>query len=68
MAHGETDLATACREYALTQRGKGIVILVSDFLDRRGYEGALRYLLMRKSDIVAVHVLAPDEVRPGPHS
>jgi len=61
-----TCLEKACRDFALTNRGGGIVILVTDFLDRAGFESGLRYLLAggRSTEIYVFHVLAPQEVEP----
>ena len=66
-AKGEfTDLGRACREFAHAQRGGGIVIFISDFLDRSGFEPALRYLLMhsRTTEIFVFHLLAEEELNP----
>ncbi len=61
-----TDLSVACRRFAQSLRGGGIVVLVSDLLDRQGFEGALRYLLAagRASEILVFHVLSPEELSP----
>src|SRR4029078_2112956 len=48
---GETDLKSAAREFAIRHAGKGVVVVISDFLDKHGYEDALRYLLARNMDI-----------------
>ena len=37
---------------------------VADFMDKRGYEDALRYLLAREMDLYVVHVLSREEVEP----
>src|SRR5262245_20842796 len=44
---GSGDLNAACREFAIRHAGKGVVVVISDFLDRHGYQEALRYLLAR---------------------
>jgi uncharacterized protein (DUF58 family) len=61
---GQSDLTAAAREFAIRHAGKGIVVVVSDFLDKRGYQDALRYLLARSMDIYVVHVLSHEEVEP----
>lgn len=63
-AEGPTGLAAACRRFAMRRQGKGIVAVVSDFLDKRGYEEALKLLLGRKYDVVVCQVLAPEDVDP----
>jgi uncharacterized protein (DUF58 family) len=59
-----SDLTAACREFAIRHSGKGVVVVISDFLDKRGYQEALRYLLARNMDIYVVHVLSREEVNP----
>ena len=61
---GSSDLTAACREFAIRHAGKGVVVVISDFLDKRGYQEALRYLLARNMDIYVVHVLSQEEVTP----
>lgn len=61
---GESDLTAAARDFALRQGGKGVVVVISDFLDKRGYENAFRYLLARKMDVFVIHVLSREEVEP----
>jgi uncharacterized protein (DUF58 family) len=61
---GSGDLNAACREFAIRHVGKGVVVVISDFLDKRGYQEALRYLLARNMDIYVVHVLSQEEVNP----
>jgi hypothetical protein len=39
-------------------------VLLTDLLDKQGYEGALRYLLARDLDIYVIHILAPEELDP----
>lgn len=61
-----TNLEKACRDFCLTNRGGGIVVLVSDFFDRSGFESGLRYLLAgaRSTEIYVFHVLSPQEIEP----
>jgi uncharacterized protein (DUF58 family) len=63
-ASGASDLTAAAKAFAIKHSGKGIVVVVSDFLDKRGYENALRYLLARNMDIYVIHVLSQEEVEP----
>ncbi|RUL81245.1 DUF58 domain-containing protein [Tautonia sociabilis] len=63
-AVGTSDLTAAARSFAIKHPGKGIVVVISDFMDKRGYEDALRYLLARNMDIYVVHVLSREEVEP----
>jgi uncharacterized protein (DUF58 family) len=63
-ASGSSNLTAAAKAFAVKHSGKGIVVVVSDFLDKRGYEEALRYLLARNMDIYVIHVLSKEEVEP----
>ncbi|MFI5455068.1 MAG: DUF58 domain-containing protein [Isosphaerales bacterium] len=63
-ASGRSDLTASAREFAIRHAGKGVVVVISDFLDRRGYQDALRYLLARNMDIYVIHVLSQEEVDP----
>jgi hypothetical protein len=63
-ASGESDLRSAAKAFAIKHSGKGIVVVISDFLDKHGYEEALRYLLARNMDIYVIHVLSKEEVEP----
>ena len=61
---GSSDLTQAAREFAIRHAGKGVVVVISDFLDKRGYQDALRYLVARNMDIYVVHVLSQEEIDP----
>ena len=62
---GATDLTTTLREFVLRHKTPGVVLVLSDFLDRRGHDAALRMLAMRRCDAICVHILSPDEVDPN---
>jgi uncharacterized protein (DUF58 family) len=61
---GPSDLTRAMRAFTLRCSGKGVVILLSDFMDKGGFEDALRYLIARQLDVYVIHVLAPEEINP----
>jgi uncharacterized protein (DUF58 family) len=63
-ASGSSDLTAAAKAFAIKHAGKGIVVVVSDFLDKQGYQDALRYLLARDMDIYVIQVLSREEVEP----
>jgi uncharacterized protein (DUF58 family) len=63
-ADGSSDLTASIKSFAIKHPGKGIVVVISDFLDKRGYQDALRYLLARNMDIYVIHVLSKEEVEP----
>ena len=62
-AAGPTDLVAACRHALAQVTGRGVIVLVSDLLDP-GAERALRDLAGTGSEVIVLHVLAPDEVTP----
>ncbi len=61
---GASNMTAACKRFAVRHPQKGVLILLSDFLDKGGFEQGIRYLLGRQLDIYAVHVLCPDEIEP----
>ncbi len=61
---GASNLTQACKQFAIRHSGKGVVVVISDFLDKNGYEDALRYLLARNLDLYVIHVLSQEEVEP----
>jgi len=58
------DLARSVRDFTLRNPGKGIVVLLTDLMDKGGYEPALRYLAARQMDVYVVHVLSGEELDP----
>lgn len=58
-------LAEGVKSFCLRNSGKGIVVLISDLMDKSGYEGALRYLLAQDMDIYVIHVLSAEEIEPS---
>jgi len=60
-----TDLPEALREFAIRTRHRGVVVVISDFLDPHGYQAAIQALLSCHFDVNAIQVLTPDEVRPA---
>ena len=61
---GGSHLAESAKSFAIKNSGKGVVVVLSDFMDKAGYEEALRYLVTRNMDIYAVHILSQEEVEP----
>jgi uncharacterized protein (DUF58 family) len=61
---GPSHLAEACRRFALSHRQKGVLVILSDFFDKGGYENGLRYVASGKYDLFCVQVLAPQEIEP----
>jgi uncharacterized protein (DUF58 family) len=57
-------LAAGVKDFCLRNSGKGILVLISDLLDKSGYEPALRCLLAQDLDVYVIHVLSPEELDP----
>ncbi|HNQ24705.1 MAG TPA: DUF58 domain-containing protein [Phycisphaerae bacterium] len=62
---GESDLTATARQFAVRHPQPGVVLLLSDFIDKGGYEQGLRYLLGRRYDLYAVQILSPEEMEPN---
>ncbi|HZT80019.1 MAG TPA: DUF58 domain-containing protein [Gemmataceae bacterium] len=61
---GPSDLKQALKTFSLKSSGKGIVVLLSDLMDKGGYEDALRYLVARQMDIYVIQILSQEEIEP----
>lgn len=57
---GKTQINEAVRRSSF--HGRGICILISDFLDPEGIDEAIRYLTFRKQEVLLIQVLAREEV------
>src|SRR5262249_3383528 len=57
-------LRGALRTFSLAGSGRGVVVLLSDFLDKAGYADGMRFLAARQLDVVAIQVLAREEIDP----
>jgi uncharacterized protein (DUF58 family) len=62
---GPGDLRAALRAFSLAGTGRGVVVLVSDFLDKGGYAEGMRFLAARQFDVIVIQVLAREELDPG---
>src|SRR5439155_1617131 len=61
---GPSDLRQALRTFSLKCSGKGIVVLLSDMMDKGGFADALRYLVARQLDIYVIQILSQEEIEP----
>ncbi len=57
-------LAEGVKNFCIRNTGRGIVVLLSDLMDKTGYETALRYLLSRDLDVYVIQVLSAAEIDP----
>jgi len=63
-SHRAGDLAAALKSFGLSSRGKALVVVISDFLDKGDLKAALRYLPPDRFDAYLLHLLSPQEVDP----
>lgn len=61
---GLSHFDTACRQLASGRIGSGVMIVLSDFLFKEGYDSGLRRLIGRQYDLYAIQVLCPQELSP----
>jgi uncharacterized protein (DUF58 family) len=61
---GATDFDKACRQLESSRIGSGLMIVISDFLFKEGYESGLRRLSTPRYDLYAIQVLSPQELKP----
>jgi len=57
-------LVDGVKNFCLRNTGKGILVLISDLMDKSGYESALRFLLAQQMDVYVVQVLSQEEIDP----
>ncbi|MFG0257955.1 MAG: DUF58 domain-containing protein [Phycisphaerales bacterium JB043] len=62
---GESRFDDGARRIALTRTGKGVMIVLSDFFMKEGYEQGLRTLVGRGYDLMCVQILSPQEIDPS---
>jgi len=57
-------LSEGVKNFCLRNSGKGVVVLISDLMDKTGYEQALRYFVSHQVDCFVIHVLSQEELEP----
>ncbi len=57
-------LAAGVKNFCLRNPGKGIVVLLTDLMDKTGYEAALRYFVSHEMDCYVVQLLSQEELEP----
>jgi uncharacterized protein (DUF58 family) len=63
-AAGTSRFEKACRQIVTGRVGAGVMIVLSDFLLKEGYEGGLRRLVGGRYELYAIQVLSPEELSP----
>ncbi len=64
---GTSRFDDSMRTLALSRQGKGVIIILSDFMFKEGYEKGLRYLSGGGFDTFLMQVLSPEEIDPAKH-
>jgi uncharacterized protein (DUF58 family) len=57
-------LAEGVKNFCLRNPGRGVVVLISDLMDKSGYEAGLRYLMSQRMDVYIIHLLSQEELDP----
>jgi uncharacterized protein (DUF58 family) len=61
---GKADLGQALKRFTQTARLRGIVIVISDFLDKGGFDSSLKYIASGRYDLFTIQTLSPQEIDP----
>lgn len=61
---GLSHFDSACRQLAAGRIGTGVMIVLSDFLFKEGYDSGLRRLIGRQYDLYVIQVLSAQELSP----
>ncbi len=61
---GRSDFHEVVRQFISNYTSRGLAVVISDFLDDRGCEGALQHLADFGHELLLVHVAGPDDRMP----
>ncbi len=64
---GDAGFSDGMKTIALGGQGRGVLLILSDFLFADGYEKGLAYVAGRGFDVYALQLLAPAEIDPARH-
>jgi uncharacterized protein (DUF58 family) len=59
-----SSLTDGVKNFCLRNSGRGVVVLITDLLDKNGYEAGLRYLVSQQMDVYVIQVLSQEELEP----
>ena len=62
---GETYLENAFRNFVHTTKRRGLIVLISDLFDSRGFTDGLNVLQFQKHDLFVVHIIDEKEADPN---
>ncbi len=61
---GASHFAETCKRFALAHRQKGVLVILSDFFMKEGFEPGLKYVASGRYDLFCVQCLSPQEIEP----
>ncbi len=64
VAENPLPLNQGIKNFCVRNSGKGIALIISDLLDKEGYQEGLKYLLSRQMDVYVIQVLSAEELDP----
>jgi len=64
---GANSFEESMKSLAVSRQGRGVMLVISDFLFKEGYEKGLRYVAGRGYDLWCLQTLAPQEIDPAAH-
>jgi uncharacterized protein (DUF58 family) len=60
----QVSLTEGVKNFCLRNAGRGVVVLISDLMDKGGYETALKYFVSHQVDCFVIQVLSQEELDP----
>jgi uncharacterized protein (DUF58 family) len=62
---GSAELGPMLKRFTLSARLRGVVVVISDFLDKEGFDASLKFITTGRYDLYAIQVLSPEEIDPN---
>ncbi|RPI61574.1 MAG: DUF58 domain-containing protein [Planctomycetaceae bacterium] len=62
---GETNFERACKQLEADRVGSGVMIVLSDFFFKEGFEAGMKRLASPRYDLYAIQILSPQELEPS---
>jgi uncharacterized protein (DUF58 family) len=62
---GVTSFEAAFKRYFAVPRAKGLIVVISDYLDPAGFEPGLRVLRNLRQDVLALQLVSPSDFEPA---
>ncbi len=59
------DFSRSLRGFTMRAKGRGVAIILSDFMDKNGYEEGFKFLAARNLDVYAIQILSHEEIHPA---